>query len=63
MESDHLFELNYAITLYKHGDSKQCQQHFARFKELWAELDDDVKNADPGVEQQYNQLRKLLKAQ
>lgn len=31
MESDHLFELNYAITLYKHGDIKQCTKHFSRY--------------------------------
>lgn len=49
--------------LQTHVYMRACATHCDdRFKELWSELDDDVKNADPGVEQQYNQLRKLLKS-
>ncbi len=47
--SDHLFELNYSITLYNHGDMDQSHVHFKEFKTLWEELEEEVKNAVSGT--------------
>jgi len=62
MESDHLFELNYAITLFNHNELDSARAHFTEFKALWKELDDEVKNADPDVIEQMNELEKSLAA-
>lgn len=60
MESDHLFELNYAITLFNHGELENAKSHFKEFKALWNELDEEVKNADPDVVEQMHELEKSL---
>jgi Bardet-Biedl syndrome 4 protein len=60
MESDHLFELNYAITLFNHNELEQSKAHFREFQTLWAELEEDVKNADPDVIEQMAELEKSL---
>mmetsp|Transcript_10287 Transcript_10287/g.19430 ORF Transcript_10287/g.19430 Transcript_10287/m.19430 type:complete len:437 (+) Transcript_10287:32-1342(+) len=61
MESDHLFELNYAITLFTNGVTDRAATHYEAFKVLWNELDDEVKNADPDVIDQMNELQRCLK--
>ena len=32
MEEDHLFHLNYAITLMNNSETSRAQQHFAKFE-------------------------------
>jgi hypothetical protein len=54
--SDHLFELNYAITLFNHQELEQARAHFKEFKALWAELEEEVKTSDPDVVEQMNEL-------
>lgn len=36
MESDHLFHLNYAITLYNNEEAERAQTHFLEFETLFA---------------------------
>jgi len=62
MEEDHLFRLNYAITLFNHGDAARAAEHFRAFTELYAKLDDEAKNADPEVVEQKNALASALHA-
>eukprot|EP00899_Mesostigma_viride_P005871 jgi/Mesvir1/15285/Mv06500-RA.1 len=62
MESDHLFELNYAITLYNNGEHERSRQHFEEFKRLFEELDEETKSADSEVLEQKQTLAVLLQA-
>ncbi len=55
-----MFELNYAITLFNHGQIDAAAQHFREFKALWEEQEDDVKNSDADVLEQMAELQKLL---
>merc|ERR1711988_1740245 len=49
MESDHLFELNYSITLYNNEELERARIHFQEFQRLYGELDEETKNSDPEV--------------
>ena len=60
MEEDHMFELNYAITLANHGESERAAEHFAAFERLFARLDDEAKAADPEVLQMRQLLSRAL---
>lgn len=57
---DHLFELNYAITLFNNGDADGCRRHFGRFEALFEQLDEDSKGADADVLKQREALRSAL---
>jgi len=56
MEEDHLFELNYAITLANNEELDRARDHFAEFNRLFEKLDDETKNNDPEV----IEMRQLL---
>jgi len=60
MESDHMFHLNFAITLFNHGDLKEAKRQFLLFDELFSQLDDDARNADPEVSEQREILVSVL---
>jgi len=60
MESDHLFELNYAISLYNNDELERARQHFKEFLRLFNELDEETKSSDPEVIEQKNSLQQLL---
>lgn len=60
LETDHLFELNYAITLYNNGEYESSKTHFENFKTLWNELDDEVKFAEDDVVEQMKELNVAL---
>lgn len=60
MEQDHLFELNYAITLYNNNELEQSRKHLGECKKLFDELDEEVKKADPDVTEQIAELSKVL---
>merc|ERR1711964_904113 len=46
LDNDHLFHLNYAITLYNHGDITKARNHFVKFESLFADIDEEVKMSD-----------------
>jgi Bardet-Biedl syndrome 4 protein len=62
MEEDHLFHLNYAITLCNNDDKERAAKHFRLFEALFDKLDDDAKAADPEVGEQRAMLREALAA-
>eukprot|EP01006_Ploeotia_vitrea_P030512 TRINITY_DN62906_c0_g1_i1.p1 TRINITY_DN62906_c0_g1~~TRINITY_DN62906_c0_g1_i1.p1 ORF type:complete len:441 (-),score=29.92 TRINITY_DN62906_c0_g1_i1:114-1436(-) len=49
MEGDHLFELNFAITLFNNDDPENAKAHFAEFEKLFQELDEDTRISDPDI--------------
>jgi len=60
MESDHLFHLNYAITLYNNDEEQASRQQFQLFSQLFNELDAEAKNMDPEVMEQQRLLGDAL---
>lgn len=60
MERDHLFHLNYAITLYNNDEMERAKVEFDRFEEIFETLDDDTRNADPDVLEQRQTLLNVL---
>jgi len=56
MEEDHLFELNYSITLASNDDLERAREHFTEFEKLFQKLDDEAKNNDAEV----LEMRQLL---
>jgi len=61
MEEDHLFELNYSITLFNNDEVDKARAHYAEFEKLWARLDEDTKNADQEVVEQQQALGEALR--
>ena len=61
MEEDHLFELNYAVTLVLNGEVNKAKEHFAEFERIFEELDEESRNADPDVLEQRRLLARALK--
>ena len=61
MEEDHLFQLNYAITLYNRNALDRAAEHYTEFERLFAKLDDDARNADPEVVEQSKSLQAALR--
>jgi len=57
-----MFHLNFAITLFNHGDLTEAKRQFLLFDELYAQLDDDARTADPDVVEQRQVLAGLLLA-
>eukprot|EP00759_Apiculatamorpha_spiralis_P038818 PhF_6_TR37857/c0_g1_i1/m.56384/K16531/BBS4; Bardet-Biedl syndrome 4 protein len=49
MEQDIVFELNYAVTLLRHDDRDGARHHLMEFERLFAELDEEAKNADQDI--------------
>lgn len=60
MESDHLFHLNYAVTLLNHGEVDRARGQFEEFERLFNELDDETKGSDPDVLTQRNLVSRAL---
>lgn len=58
--SDHLFELNYAIMLFNHDDIDNAKLHFMRFEKLFSELDDASRMADQTVLDMRSRMIHLL---
>lgn len=61
MEEDHLFELNYSITLFNNDELDKARAHYAEFEKLWARLDEDTKNSDQEVVEQQQALGEALR--
>uniref|UniRef100_A0A7S1X3Q1 Bardet-Biedl syndrome 4 n=1 Tax=Tetraselmis chuii TaxID=63592 RepID=A0A7S1X3Q1_9CHLO len=60
MEADHLFHLNYAITLYKNGIDGRSREHFSSFLTIFDGLAEEAKNSDPDVVEQRQLLGEAL---
>ena len=61
MEEDHLFELNYSITLFNNDELDKARTHYAEFEKLWSRLDEDTKNSDQEVVEQQQALGAALR--
>jgi Bardet-Biedl syndrome 4 protein len=57
---DHLFHLNYALTLYVAGEKERCVERLEVFEGLWKGLDDETKNVDDEVPKMRGLVRKAL---
>jgi Bardet-Biedl syndrome 4 protein len=60
MESDHLFHLNYAVTLYNNDRMDQAAEQLRAFESIYLAMDDDQRRADADVAAQYGQLKDAL---
>merc|ERR1712093_635768 len=60
MESDHMFHLNFAITLFNHGDAAEAKRQFLLFDDLYSQLDEEQRTNDSEVTEQRNVLQQLL---
>lgn len=49
MDNDHLFELNYAVTLYNHDEIEAARHHYSQFEEMFKQLDEEEQNSDPTI--------------
>eukprot|EP00742_Colponemidia_sp_Colp-10_P004412 GILJ01004709.1.p1 GENE.GILJ01004709.1~~GILJ01004709.1.p1 ORF type:complete len:470 (-),score=67.56 GILJ01004709.1:204-1574(-) len=60
MERDHLFHLNYSITLYNHNEMPRAKEQFLEFERIFSELEEDVRNSDRDVLEQRKMLGAAL---
>jgi len=60
MESDHLFHLNYALTLASNGEFAKARQQYDHAFRIFEGLDDDSKGADMEVVEQFDTLKVAL---
>jgi len=60
MDTDHLFQINFAITLFNHEEYDRAAEHFAEFERLFGELDQEARDSDPEVLEQRELMRNLL---
>ncbi|CAK9036173.1 unnamed protein product, partial [Durusdinium trenchii] len=61
MDSDHMFHLNFAITLFNHGELAEAKRQFVLFNDLFQQLDEEQRNSDPEVNEQRQLLQRALK--
>jgi len=57
MEQDHMFELNYAITLFNNEMDEPAKEHFREFLRLFSELDEESQAADQEVLERTKELK------
>ena len=60
MESDHLFHLNYAITLYKGENKIGARKQLQDFENIYNSLDAETKETDADIAKQYSTLKDML---
>eukprot|EP00698_Gefionella_okellyi_P010321 TRINITY_DN2671_c0_g1_i1.p2 TRINITY_DN2671_c0_g1~~TRINITY_DN2671_c0_g1_i1.p2 ORF type:complete len:417 (+),score=95.43 TRINITY_DN2671_c0_g1_i1:86-1336(+) len=60
LEGDHVFNLNYAVTLYNKGEYAKAKHHFAEFERAFNELDKESRDSDPDVQTMRNTLSTAL---
>ncbi|CAJ1419856.1 unnamed protein product [Effrenium voratum] len=58
MDSDHMFHLNFAITLFNHGDVAEAKRQFDLFNDSFQLLDEEQRNSDPEVNEQRQLLQR-----
>eukprot|EP01064_Diplonema_japonicum_P039200 TRINITY_DN9778_c1_g4_i1.p1 TRINITY_DN9778_c1_g4~~TRINITY_DN9778_c1_g4_i1.p1 ORF type:complete len:438 (+),score=30.13 TRINITY_DN9778_c1_g4_i1:70-1383(+) len=61
MERDHLFELNYAITLFNNDEPELARQHFQEFEACFSELDDETRQSDQDILDARGHLQGVFK--
>jgi len=49
MDEDHMFHLNYAVSLYRDGKVDQAKPEFVEFERLFRELDEETQQGDQDV--------------
>ena len=59
--SDHLFHLNYALTLYNNDELERARVQFEKFEAIFETLDDNAKSADAEVVDQRQALLNVFK--
>ena len=62
MEQDHVFELNYAVTLFNNEEFVAAREHLGKFVSLFDALDHDARAADPQIAMVRDQLTLALQA-
>jgi Bardet-Biedl syndrome 4 protein len=60
MEADHVFMLNYAVTLFNNEEFAAARDKLAQFEGLFKELDEETQQGDPQVLQVRDQLTASL---
>lgn len=60
METDHLFELNYAITLALNDRPDRARTHFAEFERLFGQLNEEARGANAELLEQRQLLAEAL---
>lgn len=60
MESDYIFELNYAIMLYNKNEYDAARRHYKECAKLWEEQDEESKGQDRDSERVIRLLGKYL---
>merc|ERR1712087_661015 len=60
MDSDHMFHLNFAITLFNHGDANEAKRQYVLFNDIFSQLEEGQRNSDPDVNEQRNTLARVL---
>jgi len=61
MEPDHLFHLNYCITLHNNEEYERAAFHYGEFLRYFNEMDDQAKNSDAEVLEQKALLDQVFK--
>jgi hypothetical protein len=62
-KEDHLFVLNFAVALFKHGEFEECLAQLQTFRRLWTALDEVARAQDPDVAARFAELEKLVAAE
>merc|ERR1712100_554141 len=62
MEGDHMFHLNFAITLFNHGDVGEAKRQFLLFDDIYSQLDEEQRTGDSDIAEQRQVLSQLLMA-
>jgi len=61
MESqDSIFHLNFAVTLFNHGDVAEARKRFKLFEELFQAENGETPDPDSGVDPDVLEMRGLL---
>ena len=58
--SDHLFYLNYAITLVNNDEIERATEMYHKFEAIFKDLDESAKNSDLEVLEQRQALATVL---
>ena len=59
-ENDHVFHLNFSITLFNHGDVAESRRRFAIFEELFERQQNAQNNDDQEQDQDVLQMKEEM---
>ncbi|OQR89056.1 sporangia induced Bardet-Biedl syndrome 4 protein, partial [Thraustotheca clavata] len=60
METDHMFHLNYALTLFNNDELERAKVQFDKFETIFESLDEATRTSDPDVMEQRQALLDAL---